>query len=111
MGFRLNIDKIEDKEIKNVYYGTKLYGYVDESFLLSFMYLTSIGKIDYDTFFNYGCGVQIPLNKKEFTIFANLYTIDLNKENENYGKKDQFNFIEIDEIKHEILDTNDEFRI
>ena len=43
MGYRLNIDELEKGCLENVYYGTKLYGYKDESNFMSFKYLlTSI---------------------------------------------------------------------
>ena len=42
MGYRLNIDKLEGGQLENVYYGTKLYGYKDESNFISFKYLLTI---------------------------------------------------------------------
>lgn len=86
MGYRLDIFKIEenekfDKEIKNIYYGTKLFGYVEEEELLSYMYLKSVGKLNGDEYFDYSSDISIPLNQIELTIFLNLYNIDLKKYN------------------------------
>ena len=55
MGYRLDIHKVVNTEkIDNIYYGTKLYGYKDKSNFLSYIYLVSIGKMDYEEFFDYG---------------------------------------------------------
>ena len=56
MGYRLDIYKIKEnenfkKEVKSIYYGTKLFGYADKEELLSYMYLRSIGKLDGKEFF------------------------------------------------------------
>ena len=89
MGYRLNIEKITinehfDKEIKTIYYGTKLYGYVENEDLLSYLYLVSTGKCINDYYFDYGSSIEIPLNKKELTIFLNLYSMDLDNSNLGY---------------------------
>lgn len=113
MGYRLNIDKIENGKIKNIYYGTKLYGYCDEADLLSFIYLNSIGKVDYDQYFNYGSSIEITLDQREFTIFANLYELDLkNIPTEIWGGhyEEDFDFLSIKEIADELLDSLDDYR-
>lgn len=50
MCYRLNISK--DKEDKEtLFYATKLYGYYDNTKLLSYNYLVQIGKFEGDEFF------------------------------------------------------------
>lgn len=97
MGYRLNIDKLQEGKLNNIYYGTKLFGYEQLSNQLSYVYLLSLGKIDVDTYFDYSNNIEIPLNLKEFIIFINLYNQDLNKYIEN---KDSF--INLPEIQKEI---------
>ena len=112
MGYRLDIYKVAEnketfkKEVTNVYYGTKLYGYEDEKSLLSFMYLKSIGKVDGDEYFNYGSSISIPLNKLELTIFLNLYSIDLDNADKEYYKDYEIGwFLKQKEISCLLLDT------
>lgn len=105
MGYRLDIYKIEGENLKNIYYNTKLYGYHDESKFLSFMYLTSIGKLDYDQLFDYSAHNRLALNKKEFTIFCYLYNIDMNNYYEFSNEKDIFINDKI--IKKELTDMVD----
>lgn len=100
MGYRLDIHKIENQEIVQLYYGTKLYGYVDEEKFLSFMYLISIGKLAPDTYFDYGTSCEFALNRNEFTIFCQLYNIDMNKYYQFKLEKD--GFIQIPEIQKEL---------
>ena len=107
MGYRLDIHKLENGQTKNIFYGTKLFGYRDESKFLSYMYLVSIGKLEKDEFFDYGSGQNFALNKKEFTIFCYLYNIDMNKFYEYSDKKDIF--INTEEIQKELLDDIDEY--
>lgn len=82
MGYRLNIYKIKENEktyeneFKIIYYGTKLYGYNDHEKFLSYIYLVSIGKLEYDSYFDYCEENKLILNKKELTIFINLYMED-----------------------------------
>lgn len=105
MGYRLEIRKITgdgDNEIKNIFYGTKLYGYEDYTDLLSAIYLYSIGKIEKDDYFNYGTNHLICLNKKEFTIFCNLYNIDMEK-NQFEDEKNNW-FINQEEIQKEMYE-------
>lgn len=101
MGYRLDIYKVEGNEIKTLFYGTKLYGYHDESEFLSYIYLVSIGKLEKDEMFDYGAGQRFALNKKEFTIFCHLYNIDMNKYYAFSNAKDIF--IESDVIKNELM--------
>ena len=109
MGYRIQIEKVTinenwDKEIKNVYYGTKLYGYVENKELISFMYLVSIGKCPEDYYFDYNSSIEIPLNKKELTIFLTLYSMDLDNSKLGYYKdKKKGWFLETPEIKEELL--------
>ena len=111
MGYRLDIFKISEdtnchKEIKNIFYGTKLFGYCFEEELLSYMYLKSIGKLDGKEYFGYSSDISIPLNQIELTIFLNLYNIDLIKTNNEIKEKD---FLELEEIKEELLEDINEF--
>lgn len=81
MGYRLNISK--DKEDKEtLFYATKLYGYYDNTKLLSYNYLVQIGKFEGDEFFCYGASNDIELNLEEFKIFCILYDYDLFKNTE-----------------------------
>ena len=99
MGYRLDINKLNKGKLENVFYGTKLFGYHDESEFLSYMYLISIGKLEKNEYFDY-C---FALNKKEFTIFCYLYNIDINK----FYEKDVF--INAEEIQKELLDNIEEY--
>lgn len=105
MGYRLDIHKLENGQTKNIFYGTKLFGYRDESEFLSYMYLVSIGKLEKDEFFNYGSEQNFALNKKEFTIFCYLYNIDMN----NNFKDEKDVFINTKEIQEELLDDIKEY--
>lgn len=110
MGYRLDIFKIEenekfDKEIKNIYYGTKLFGYEEEEKLLSYMYLKSAGKLNGDEFFDYSSDISIPLNQVELTIFLNLYNIDFKK----YNETEQNYILEQEKIKKELLEDINDF--
>ena len=105
MGYRLDIHKLENGQTKNIFYGTKLFGYRDESEFLSYMYLVSIGKLEKDEFFNYGSKQNFALNKKEFTIFCYLYNIDMNK----FYKDEKDVFINTKEIQEELLDDIKEY--
>lgn len=112
MGYRLDIHKVINTEkTENIYYGTKLYGYEDESNFLSYIYLVSIGKMDYDEFFDYGSNQFICLNKKEFTIFCNLYSKDLAYSDFNTEEKqiDPDWFTNQIEIKKELMQDISEY--
>ncbi len=104
MGYRLSIDAIscdyhEDKNDsrlsyhnKQLYYGTKLYGYtLDLEESLSYNFLLALGKFDdYDTYFGYSASNEIILNYKQLCFFLKLYSLDLDKDrkeyNENYSE-------------------------
>ena len=101
MGYRLDIGKIKEDKIEPLYYGTKLYGYGDEEEFISYLYLISIGKLKGDEYFNYGSGIQFALNKKEFTIFCNLYNIDMNNHYDYSNEKDIF--INDETIQNELM--------
>ena len=100
MGYRLDINYIDDNEIKNIYYGTKLYGYnldLDDS--LSYKFLKTIHKFDGDEYFDYCCDNTIILNYDELCLFLELYNIDFNKYYDFDHKDDDFiNQKEINDI-------------
>lgn len=107
MGYRLYIQKY-NKEGTCLFYGTKLYGYIDHDDFLSFIYLVSIGKLEKDSTF-YDCDYNtLFLNKKELTIFLNLYLQDLKKS--DYYKagesEKQFEKIIKEETLSDIYDDN-----
>lgn len=73
MGYRLSISKVNE-----VYYGTKLFGYVDdENKLKSFNYLKDNGYIDGDEVWDYNCANAIVMKKTFFEEFRKLYAQDL----------------------------------
>ena len=87
MGYRLAISELEQ-----VYYGTKLFGYVDdETNLKSFKYLKDIDVIKGDEIWDYGFDNPIVLSIKEFKDFRKLYAEDLE---ENNGKIESDWFLE-----------------
>ena len=101
MGYRLDIGKIEDQEYKNIYYGTKLYGYqLELSQSLSYEFLKTIHKFNGEEYFDYGCDNEIILNYEELCLFLKLYNIDYNKfPYSKEQKKDLFiNQLEIKDI-------------
>ena len=101
MGYRLSIDAIScnyhvDKDnsrlgyhTKQLYYGTKLYGYgLDLEESLSYNFLLALGKFeDYDTYFGYSASNELILNYKELCFFLKLYSLDLDKDREEYNEK------------------------
>jgi len=101
MGYRLSIDAIscdyfEDKDdprldfhTKQLYYGTKLYGYgLDLEESLSYNFLLAIGKFDdYDTCFRYSASNEIVLNYKQLCFFLKLYSLDLDNDRKEYNEK------------------------
>ena len=99
MGYRLDINYIGDeREVKNLYYGSKLYGYdleLDKS--LSYKFLKAIHKFSSEEYFDYGCYNEITLNYEELCLFLELYNIDYNKFSEYKKQDDQF--LEQTEIK------------
>lgn len=77
MGYRIDI---KDQH-GNRYYGTKLYGYVDEDKLQSYQYLIKIGKFNgWSEIFVDGCDNKITLTAKEFEVFIKLYSQEWDKE-------------------------------
>lgn len=101
MGYRLDInylDLYDECEVKNIYYGTKLYGYnleLDKS--LSYKFLKTIHKFTGEEYFDYGDYNEIILNYEELCLFLELYNIDYNNFYE-YKKQDN-EFLEQTEIK------------
>ena len=89
MGYRLSIECKNNPELR--YYGTKLYGYVeDESKLLSYEYLKRIGKLDEivnldvnnfesveDIKWDYCFDCHFVLTAEQFATFIGLYAQDL----------------------------------
>ena len=64
MGYRLDIGIIEKQEYKNLYYGTKLYGYqLDLTESLSYEFLRTIHKFNGEEYFDYGFYNEIILKK------------------------------------------------
>lgn len=94
MGYRLNI-----AQIKEVWYGTKLYGYgIDLSKLLSYQFLVSLDKIDGKECWDYGAYNYIVLDKNEFKEFIKLYDEDLFN-NPVYYQQEKNEFINKPEIQ------------
>ena len=92
MGYRLNIDE-------HKYYGTKLYGYVNEKQLKSYKYLEKNKIIDGDECWFDGTENRIFLQPDEFKKFIKLYNQDINKEYADKRNKDWFiNEKEIQEL-------------
>lgn len=105
MGYRLNIDELKKGCLENVYYGTKLYGYKDESNFISFKYLLTLGKITEDTVFDYSSDFEISLNSRELYVFLILYNLDMNQYSDYIDEKDSFlNVIEIKNLLNKIKD-------
>ena len=105
MGYRLNIDELKEGCLEHVYYGTKLYGYKDESNFISFKYLLTLGKIDETTLFDYSNYFEIPLTSRELYVFLNLYNLDVNQYSDYIKEKDSFlNIPEIENILNKIKD-------
>lgn len=89
MGYRLSIECDGNPDLH--YYGTKLYGYVnDESKLLSYEYLKRIGKLDEiaamdinnfetveDIKWDYCFDCHFTLTAEQFATFIGLYAQDL----------------------------------
>lgn len=90
MGYRLAVSEVEQ-----VYYGTKLFGYVHEETLKSYKYLKDIEAIKGDEQWDYGFDNPIVLSIKEFKDFRKLYAEDL-KENNGKIESDWF----LKETKH-----------
>lgn len=73
MGYRLSVSKLNE-----VYYGTKLFGYVDdESVLNSFKFLKDHEYITGDEFWTYSFDNAIVMLKTDFDQFRNFYALDL----------------------------------
>lgn len=90
MGYRLSVEKVGDRY--PCYYGTKLYGYVnDETELKSYQWLVKEGFLKADEIYvwDYCCENPILMRVEDFKIFAKLYNEDLNKILPNF-KKDYF---------------------
>ena len=80
MGYRPAIIEIEYKPERD-WYGTKLYGYVDDTYALeSCKYLLEIGAITDDYAWGYGCDGDVVLTAKEFREWIRLYDEDLKRE-------------------------------
>lgn len=99
MGFRIDIRCEEKPDV--CYYGTKLYGYVeDETKLASWKFLNEHDKFkelmcnspvdDPKDIYWGGCTENITLTEKEFGLFIGCYTEDLVDE---YGVRYALNFL------------------
>lgn len=105
MGYRLEIS-----EAKEVFYGTKLYGYADVEKLKSIRYLISKEKLTEDKAeygFIYGSDMPIVLSKQEFVEWAKLYSEDYDKycPYKCANDDDEYSFIEDEQIK-KIIEGN-----
>lgn len=76
MGYRPTFKCLDGSGLE--FYGTKLYGYCDETKCFSYQYLLEIGKIDFDTIWDYGCDNSIILSPTQFATFVTLYEVDMN---------------------------------
>lgn len=74
MGYRLNVSSKTNSD--KSYYGTKLYGYVDEKNLQSYKWLERHGKLTGDEVWDYGCENTIVLTAEEYQEFIKLYARD-----------------------------------
>ena len=80
MGYRLSVEKVGDNTPK--YYGTKLYGYVDdETELKSYQWLIKEGFLNEseEYVWEYCCDNPILMRVESFRDFVILYNEDLNK--------------------------------
>lgn len=91
MGYRLYV---VDSESNLAYYGTKLYGYVNEKKLKSYKYLESLGFFGNGETFDYGCDNKIELTTEEFREFVKLYDEDIA---DNFGYP-MGSFLNLEEI-------------
>lgn len=78
MGYRLSVDMVGENSPR--YYGTKLYGYKDETKLKSYQWLIKEGFLDANENYvwGYNCDNPILMRAEDFKIFAKLYNEDLN---------------------------------
>lgn len=80
MGYRPEFKDLQNPDL--LFYGTKLYGYVDESKLQSYKYLLSIGKAEEDDLWDYPFEHEMILTAEQFRKFVDLYEKDFDR----YGK-------------------------
>lgn len=80
MGYRPEFKDMENPDL--CFYGTKLYGYTDESALSSFQYLLSIRKVERDTIWDYGSPNEMTLTAEQFRKFMQLYEKDFDERSE-----------------------------
>lgn len=77
MGYRPTFRCLDSSNLE--FYGTKLFGYVDERKCLSYQYLAEIRKIDPgEVVWDYCCDNRMVLTAPQFAIFAMLYEHDMN---------------------------------
>ena len=107
MGYRLEVTQVGGTLS---YYGTKLYGYIDDvTVLKSYKFLRDNGYFDADdVVFTYGASHDTVMDVCEFRKFAVLYNDDLNKYLEVSLGKD---FFINDETIREILELDDYSRV
>ena len=82
MGYRLNISKYDydNDKCEDVFYGTKVYGYVDTDKLQSFEWLVDNGFLKQEDSYCFGYGYEgnIIMTIGDFKEFAQCYNEDCN---------------------------------
>ena len=78
MGYRPEFKDTENPDL--CFYGTKLYGYVNEKELSSYQYLLSIEKVTSDDIWDYAFPHEMVLTAEQFRVFMKLYEKDFDKE-------------------------------
>lgn len=99
MGYRLQINKIENK---HKFYGTKLFGYAESEDLKSWNWLVENKYIGKDAYFGYGASRDIIMYVKDFREFIKLYNEDFNE----YEESEDNYVLNSPEIK-EMLELDD----
>lgn len=111
MGYRLDIYKnSSDYADNNLFYGTKLIGYVDykECDLLCVQYIVSLGKADAEDF-GYYFAPELDLSRYEFIRFFILYTIDLCDYTEEEHQLTEIEYM-INELNNMLYATDEDDR-
>lgn len=79
MGYRLSVEMVGESTPK--YYGTKLYGYTDQTKLKSYQWLIKeeFLKVNENYIWGYNYHNPILMTAEAFKVFAKLYNEDYNK--------------------------------